>query len=139
MVRRTAAVVVGCVAALAGMGGTAVACPSPGDGDRLTITYQEGRTADVQRFVLECHPAGGDHPKAEEACAAVDRETRNRAASPFAPVEQDAMCTYIYGGPQTARITGTWQGRTIDASFERTNGCEIARWDRLTPALPEVK
>ncbi|MCZ7432618.1 SSI family serine proteinase inhibitor [Streptomyces sp. WMMC1477] len=132
----------GLAAVLAGTGGAAVACPPPWPGlveDRLTITYHEGKTAAVERFVLECHPSGGDHPRAAEACATLDQATRNRAASPFTPVERDAICTFIYGGPQTARITGTWDGREIDAEFDRTNGCEIARWDRLTPALPEVR
>lgn len=42
-----------------------------------------------------------------------------------------------YGGPATARITGTWAGRPVDATYDRTNGCAIARWDRMVPLLPE--
>jgi hypothetical protein len=44
----------------------------------------------------------------------------------------------VYGGPATARVTGMWQGRGVDASFERTDGCEIARWNALVPALPDL-
>lgn len=49
------------------------------------------------------------------------------------------MCTQQYGGPQRARITGTWRGKKVDARFDRTDGCQIARWNRLdavfTPLL----
>ncbi len=55
----------------------------------------------------------------------------------FAPQPRDAVCTMQYGGPATARITGTWAGRPVDATYDRTNGCAIARWDRMVPLLPE--
>jgi hypothetical protein len=42
----------------------------------------------------------------------------------------------VYGGPQTARITGTWEGGPVDATLSRTNGCEIARWKALRGLLP---
>jgi hypothetical protein len=44
-----------------------------------------------------------------------------------------------YGGAATARVTGTWAGRPVDAAYSRKNGCEIARWDRLVPLLPEAR
>jgi len=40
--------------------------------------------------------------------------------------EKDRMCTQIYGGPETARVTGTINGKPVDRRFARTNGCEIA-------------
>jgi hypothetical protein len=46
------------------------------------------------------------------------------------------MCTQIYGGPETARIVGTWAGQAVDARFSRVDGCEIARWRALTGLLP---
>ena len=51
------------------------------------------------------------------------------------PVPSDQMCTMIYGGPQTAKVTGTLRGKDVDAGFSRSNGCEIARWDKLVAAL----
>ncbi|MCX2967868.1 MULTISPECIES: SSI family serine proteinase inhibitor [Streptomyces] len=137
MLRRTATTV-GLTAALVALGGPALACPPPAKADRLVITYQEGGMSAAERFVLECHPVGGDHPQAREACAAVERATQGRAPSVWEPVDENQMCTQIYGGPQTARITGEWGGREVDARFSRENGCEIHRWDRLTPALPAV-
>jgi hypothetical protein len=39
-------------------------------------------------------------------------------------------CTQIYGGAQTAVVSGTIDGDTVDRRFTRTNGCEIADFDR---------
>ena len=48
------------------------------------------------------------------------------------------MCTEIYGGPQTATVTGTFRGEPVSAEFSRTNGCEIARWDGHVALLVET-
>ena len=40
--------------------------------------------------------------------------------------ERQRACTQIYGGPETAQITGTIDGVKVDRRFSRTNGCEIA-------------
>jgi hypothetical protein len=53
----------------------------------------------------------------------------------FAPVPADTVCTQQYGGPQTARVTGTLRGERIDARFSRTDGCEISRWDSVADLL----
>jgi hypothetical protein len=45
------------------------------------------------------------------------------------PPATDRMCTQIYGGPESARITGTIDGEKVDRRFTRTNGCEIADFD----------
>lgn len=48
---------------------------------------------------------------------------------------QDRMCTQIYGGPETARVTGTIGGEPVDRRFARTNGCEIADFDAAAGLL----
>ena len=48
------------------------------------------------------------------------------------------MCTQQYGGPETATITGTWQGEPVNSTLSRKNGCEIARWDALKDVLPRL-
>ncbi|MFV2119718.1 SSI family serine proteinase inhibitor [Streptomyces sp. Act-28] len=109
--------------------------------DSLTITVQRsGNPVADGTFELECDgdQGSGNHPRADRACArltALSEDGRN----PFAPVPQGRMCTQQYGGPATARITGTWHGRRIDARFARTNGCEIARWESLQPVLPMAR
>jgi hypothetical protein len=55
---------------------------------------------------------------------------------PFAPVPEDAICTQVYDGPQTARVTGRWRGEPVDLELGRNNGCRIAQWDSLGPLLP---
>ena len=71
-------------------------------------------------------PAGGTLPRPAAACR------RLRAlARPFAPVPKDAACTQIYGGPQVARVTGTFEQQRVWVRFKRTDGCEIARWNRV--------
>ncbi|MEH0634832.1 SSI family serine proteinase inhibitor [Streptomyces bottropensis] len=109
-----------------------------GSEDRLTVTVRNtGATADGT-FELRCHPEGGSHPEAREACGRLDRRT-TWGTDPFAPVGSGTMCTMQYGGPATAHVTGTWAGRRVDARYDRRNGCEIARWDALVPVLPDLR
>lgn len=103
-------------------------------GDRLTITYRKGPEAQPERHSLHCRPVGGDHPSSQAACEVLETHS-----DPFAPVPKDAICTRIYGGAHTAQVTGIWRGQQVDATFRRSGGCEIARWDALIPLLPEVR
>lgn len=79
------------------------------------------------RATLRCQPTGGSHPKRVRACTAL--LTAGRRA--LAPVPPDRMCTQQYGGPERARLTGVWRGQRVDARFDRTDGCQIARWNAL--------
>jgi Subtilisin inhibitor-like len=85
-----------------------------------------------QTFHLTCEPAGGDHPHPEVACRVL-AEKGQRALPPVPP---DMQCTQIYGGPETAQITGTWRGQPVSSRLSRQNGCEIARWNALAGFLP---
>lgn len=80
---------------------------------------------------------GGKHYAYSVRCGGVSRTgtacKRFRALMwPFAPVPGETACTEIYGGPQTALVRGTFRGRRVWARFSRTDGCQIARWDRLS-------
>ncbi|MFF2327677.1 MULTISPECIES: SSI family serine proteinase inhibitor [unclassified Streptomyces] len=106
---------------------------------RLTVTVSGAGDPSAEGvFELTCGPAGGSHPAARQACDRLE-ELAGEGADPFAPVPKDAMCTQQFGGPATARVTGTWRGTRIDAVFDRTNGCAIARWNGLRPVLPNVR
>ncbi|PRY10047.1 SSI family serine proteinase inhibitor [Kineococcus rhizosphaerae] len=101
-------------------------------GSSVTVTVDDGNGG-RQTWELSCSADGvvaGDHPDAQNACAAIAA-----AKKPWAPVPKDAACTMIYGGPQTATVKGTWDGVDVDAAFNREDGCEIARWDRIAPLL----
>jgi hypothetical protein len=109
--------------------------PPARDGDHLTVTVRDAGDGADGTYELRCRPSGGSHPDPAGACAAVDRNTR-WGEDAFAPAPRDAVCTLQYGGPATARVTGTWAGRPVDATYDRRDGCAIARWDRLVPLLP---
>ncbi|HEV2061987.1 MAG TPA: hypothetical protein VGR12_03965 [Solirubrobacteraceae bacterium] len=66
-------------------------------------------------------------PEREDVC----RRLHRVRPSVFRPVPRDAICTREYGGPQTARIRGTIGRRRVDARFNRSGGCEIARYDAV--------
>jgi len=99
----------------------------------LTVTFWEdgSRSADRATWTLRCNPARGTLPRPGIACR------RLAAGGPglFAPPPRYSVCTEIYGGPQVARVVGFVQGKRIWASFNRTNGCQISRWDGLSPWL----
>ncbi|MFI6285573.1 SSI family serine proteinase inhibitor [Streptomyces sp. NPDC051018] len=134
------AAALGATATTAGASGLPVPLPllSPAP-DRLTVVVSEtGNTRTDGRYELECAPPRGTHPAAEGACERLDQLAR-QGKNPFKPVGKDQMCTQQAGGPAKARITGTWQGRRINATFTRTNGCEISRWNSLHPVLPSAR
>ena len=108
-----------------------------GGGDHLRVAVSEAGTGRDGTFELHCHPAGGSHPDARAACEQLDRKT-SWGMSPFAPADEGGLCTMQYGGPATAHVTGTWAGRPVDATYQRDDGCEIARWDALVPVLPHL-
>jgi hypothetical protein len=93
--------------------------------------WPDGRgTGESRTVVLTCEPAGASRADPEEACAALYSEE-----DALEPVAGNVACTQIYGGPQEARIAGVVRGRAVDVLFNRSNGCEIDRWDRLGPVL----
>ncbi|WP_406094627.1 SSI family serine proteinase inhibitor [Streptomyces sp. NBC_01013] len=152
MMRRLALTAVVSLAALsaAAPSATAVAGPLPlplplpvlqndEPGTHLTVVVSGSGNPEADgTYELECDPVGGSHPAAQQAC---DRlaQLPGESTDPFAPVSRNAMCTQQFGGAATARITGTWQGRSVDSTFERTNGCEIGRWNNMRPVLPNVR
>jgi subtilisin inhibitor-like len=102
----------------------------PADTD-LTIVINDG-SGSTKTWRLTCNPAGGTHPDPQAACQAL--EANGAAALP--PVPKDKACTQIYGGPETATISGTWNGQTIMSIFARNDGCQISRWKLMAGLLP---
>ena len=112
-----------------------VACSSAaaGTSDRtsLRVAYKRTATAAPVVRLVTCSLVPGTGTEPTRACARLDELVR-----PFAPVPRGSVCTEIYGGPQTARVTGTFKGRSIWVVFRRTNGCEIDRWNRHAFLFP---
>jgi Subtilisin inhibitor-like len=87
-------------------------------------------------WTLRCNPPGGTLARPLLACQRVAAG----GTKLFTPVPRDAVCTEIYGGPHVARVIGVVDGARVWANFNRRNGCQIGRWDRLSPwLLPEAR
>ena len=96
--------------------------------------------ASVADLTVELDPDGPDaeEPKtgtvkcdAPEDCPEID----GLDPKVFEPTPGNTACTQQYGGPETAKVTGTFKGEEVDAEFGRQNGCEIARWEDAAPVL----
>ncbi|MET8727013.1 SSI family serine proteinase inhibitor [Streptomyces parvus] len=109
---------------------------------RLTVSVENtGVPGADGTFELECGPTGGTHPEGQAACdrLAEAGATRSGRQELFRETPEGTMCTMIHGGDATARIVGTWEGRAVDTTASRRDGCEIARWNSLVPVLPDVR
>jgi hypothetical protein len=104
---------------------------TPSSATELTIVVNDG-SGKKSTWRLTCNPPGGTHPDPEAACRVL--EANGAAALP--PVPKDKACTQIYGGPETATITGTWQGNRVISRFARNDGCQISRWKLMEGLLP---
>ncbi|MEV7690187.1 SSI family serine proteinase inhibitor [Streptomyces bungoensis] len=111
--------------------------PDGRGGDHLTVVVRHAPGGRNGRYVVFCHPEGGRHPDAAGACRMLDARTR-WGRDTFAPVAPGAICAMVHGGPATAHVTGAWAGRPVDAWFDRRDGCEIERWNRMVPLLPRI-
>jgi hypothetical protein len=102
---------------------------------QLTIRADDGR-GKVQEATLECDgtadASGFSGRKPARLCTLARRLASSLTRAP----DPRRACTQIYGGPETARIRGTIEGREVDRRLSRTNGCEIADWDRVAQLLP---
>ncbi len=130
--RRLVPVLVAGVVVLSGCATGSEPAPTPTAGlTQLTLSVDDGNGS-VTESTLTCDPAGGTHASPDTACDALVAH----ASTALPPVPRDRMCTEVWGGPQTARLTGTWRGQPVTTGFARTNGCEISRWDQLAGLLP---
>jgi hypothetical protein len=88
----------------------------------ITVTSPQG----TRETALEC-----DASARSQRC-----ETARRLAGFLAKQPpRDRVCTQIFGGPETAHVRGTIGDRRIDRRFSKTNGCEIADWQRAEALL----
>jgi Ca2+-binding RTX toxin-like protein len=110
------------------------AVPPPKGRISLTITLipNAGKPRVERRtYTLRCRPAGGTLPQRKAACSKL-----LQVQNPFAPVPRNQACTEIYGGPQEAVVIGFYGGKGVRTTFTRTDGCQIARWNRVRFLFP---
>jgi hypothetical protein len=113
--------------ALAGCGEEETATSPAAADTELTLRLDTG-DGEVQEASLTC--PGGD----ADACAAIDALPED----PTAAVPADTACTQVYGGPTTLSVEGTLRGEDVSAVFDRTDGCQIERFDRFSDVLTAV-
>jgi Subtilisin inhibitor-like len=99
---------------------------------KVTV-WPNGKKGASHTWTLRCTYPGprGTHPSPQAACLALSRHPKA-----LKPVPQGIGCTQQWDGPQVALVRGTFRGKRIRATFKRTNGCEIGRWDALRALLP---
>ena len=132
-----------CASGSAGSGGS-VASPTTDPADSaagggiaqadndLQVEFDPGDGTEPSSWTLTCVGfVEGSHPDAEAACAHL-----TTLEDPFAPLPSDVFCTEQFGGPETARVLGRWNGQPVDLELSRTDGCRISQWDALGPLLP---
>jgi len=119
--------------AVAGCGGkdssSGTASPTA---DLQISTSVKGSEQPSKLWTLRC-PAGGTLPDAAGACSKLAQ-----IEDPFAPVPKGTACTEIYGGPELADVSGTFDGKPVNTQFSRGNGCEIERWKKVGFLFPGV-
>jgi Subtilisin inhibitor-like len=117
----------GSVAAPSGSGGSGAAASSPAAAPRasLTITVLNGPDKKISHWTLQCDPAGGTHPDAARACAAL-----LALKNPFAPIHTGQECPMILASSRRVTFVGTWYGTKVDRTII-DGGCDLANWSRL--------
>lgn len=78
---------------------------------------------------LSCPAAEGSPEEDFTVCAWMART----GAKAFAQPPENQVCTMIYGGPETATVTGTFDGKPVTVGLSRNDGCAIARWESFEP------
>ena len=130
---RLAAVV---LAALAAAGCAGRSSSNGADSTSPTADLQisisiRGSEAPTKMWTLRCPDASGTFPAPAQACRKL-----GEVKDPFAPVPKGTACTQIYGGPEIADVSGTYNGEAVDTQFSRGNGCDIERWNRVRFLFP---
>ncbi len=111
--------------------GPAVPVPVAGAAPKgsLHITVQSGRARRPSHWTLTCDPAGGTHPHADAACAALlaDQE-------PVRADRRGPKCPMILANARRSPSTGTWYGARVDRTIV-DGGCTMATWSKLNQVV----
>lgn len=108
-----------------------------GSAIELTVVYDDG-SGRTTTGSLTCRGADRSATGALDASASpAELCAQARGVADLLTSRPDARraCTQIYGGPETATVTGTIDGTKVDRRFSRTNGCELADYKRAAGLL----
>ena len=101
----------------------------------LTLTVSDGEGKDA-KATLKCDESTAEgtgflESGADEACRHASDLEKFLTTTP----SPDRACTMIYGGPEKARITGTFGDKEVARDLSRSNGCDIEDWKLAQPLL----
>jgi hypothetical protein len=97
----------------------------------FTVTHPD---ADTVTYTISClgdtaTVIGIDGINDQTACGQLAKpEVKSRIVN---GEPEGLACTEIYGGPDEAIITGTFDGGVVNTTIKRNNGCGIDDWDNL--------
>ena len=107
-----------------------------------------GRPAPMTQLTVRVDPDGDGPETAKQARILCDQEPVERGSpcaaaaklrpADFEPTPDDVACTELFGGPETATISGMLEREQVEGRFARNNGCEIARWEKVSALLAEA-
>jgi hypothetical protein len=110
----------------------ALAFAACGDGDEQEAGAPA--PADDTRLQVQVTEAGPDPVEMQLICdGRCDLEQLRGAVA--GAENQERACTLQYGGPEKAHVTGTIEGREVDVTIDRADGCGIADYDALFAAF----
>ncbi|PQZ89561.1 hypothetical protein CQ018_15520 [Arthrobacter sp. MYb227] len=110
--------------------------PTPLDETKIELSISIRANGKVQsaHYTLNCSGSAvaktSDHPLPSEAC-----ELLAKSPQILDPAPSNQMCTEQYGGPATALVTGTRDGKAVNREFDLKNGCGISDWGNALPLL----
>ena len=122
-------------------GGSGSSTKAPKVTYAYVTVWPHGQAGKGRGYGLPCGGGGGEFgsgsgiqmlPHRRAACRRLSR----LPISAFAPVSRNVAFTEVYGGPQVATVVGRIAGKSFNATFSRTDGCQIARWDRVRFLFP---
>jgi hypothetical protein len=94
--------------------------------------------ADTTQLRVVVSGAGPEPVSVELRCGgakACDRSRIDKLSAVLEPDDPAQACTQQYGGPERAHVTGTLEGKPVDATVTRSDGCGIADYEALFSAL----
>ena len=109
-----------------------------GCGERGSADSSSTAASTSVTVTLDVDGSGGADPQeahvtcpGDDACDLVEKLT----PADLAPTKPTQPCTEIFGGPEVVTIQGQIAGDGVDASFDRSNGCEINRFGHILPLV----
>jgi hypothetical protein len=108
-----------------------------GQAIELTVVFDDG-SGRKTTGTLTCRGAdrrGAGALDGRASAAELCAQARGNADLLTSRPDRRRACTQIYGGPETAVVTGTIDGDKVNRRFTRTNGCELADFTRAARLL----